>query len=252
MNKEILHQIGLTKSEVKVYIALLELGSSTTGPVMHKAKVSSSKIYGILLRLMEKGLVSFIIKNKTKFYQPTPPKALEEYMKKREEEFRQQQQELHKLIPQLASMQRLSSQKEEARLYLGWKGVMNAFDFALQLLKENDDYIGFAQVEPEEASPEAKHFFRRYHRRRQEKRLHVRLIAEKSQKSTFQKAPYSRFRNFTVRYVDNLTPGLVIFGDNILLSTLGKNPVAVVISSREISHAYRTYFESMWKKAQKG
>ena len=63
MNESLLEKIGLTKSEIKVYLALLELGCSATGKIVEKSKASSSKIYEILDRLMQKGLVSFIIKS---------------------------------------------------------------------------------------------------------------------------------------------------------------------------------------------
>ena len=45
---ELLEEIGLTKSEIKVYLALLELGSATSGPIVDKSGASSSKIYEIL------------------------------------------------------------------------------------------------------------------------------------------------------------------------------------------------------------
>ena len=57
-------KIGLTEGEAKVYIALTELGSSTVGPIVKKAKVAYSNVYDILNRLIEKGIVSFITKNK--------------------------------------------------------------------------------------------------------------------------------------------------------------------------------------------
>ena len=39
MDNTILEQIGLTKSEINVYLALLELGSSSTGKIVDKSKV---------------------------------------------------------------------------------------------------------------------------------------------------------------------------------------------------------------------
>src|SRR3989338_7547002 len=101
MNEELLQKIGLNKSEVKVYLNLLELGSSTTGPIMDKAKVSSSKIYGILERLIEKGLVSFIIKSKTKYYQASSPEAIFDYINEKEEEMEKQKEQIKKIIPEL-------------------------------------------------------------------------------------------------------------------------------------------------------
>ena len=66
MNAKILENIGLTDGEIKVYLALIKLGSSTSGPITDKSGVSRSKIYNILERLIQKGLVSYTIKEKTR------------------------------------------------------------------------------------------------------------------------------------------------------------------------------------------
>ena len=73
MNVELLEAIGLTKSEIKVYLALLELGSSTTGPIVEKSGASSSKIYEILEKLIQKGLVGHVIKAGKKHFEAAPP-----------------------------------------------------------------------------------------------------------------------------------------------------------------------------------
>ena len=67
--KELLAEIGLTERESKVYLALLELGSTTTGPLVKKSEVPNSKVYEILESLQNKGLVSWITKGKTKYFQ---------------------------------------------------------------------------------------------------------------------------------------------------------------------------------------
>ena len=53
--EELLAEIGLTKSEIAVYFALLEIGSSTTGPIIKEAGIASGKAYLILDKLLEKG-----------------------------------------------------------------------------------------------------------------------------------------------------------------------------------------------------
>jgi len=45
MNTKILEKIGLTKNQIAVYIALLELGSSTTGPITKSSRLHSSRVY---------------------------------------------------------------------------------------------------------------------------------------------------------------------------------------------------------------
>ncbi|MFH1455442.1 MAG: helix-turn-helix domain-containing protein, partial [archaeon] len=68
MNEKLLEEIGLTKGEVKVYLTLLKLGSTTTGKIIDEAQISSGKIYEILDKLIKKGLASYIIKDKTKYF----------------------------------------------------------------------------------------------------------------------------------------------------------------------------------------
>ena len=60
--------IGLTQREVKVYLALLKLGESTTGKIIQESGISSGKIYEILEKLIGKGLASYTIKEKTKYF----------------------------------------------------------------------------------------------------------------------------------------------------------------------------------------
>ena len=59
---EILKNIGLTEGEAKTYLALSSLGTSTVGNIISEADVSASKVYQILERLMQKGLVSMVVK----------------------------------------------------------------------------------------------------------------------------------------------------------------------------------------------
>lgn len=251
MDTEILQQVGLNKSEVKVYLTLLELGSSTTGPIMHKAKVSSSKIYGILARLIEKGLVSFIVKGKTKHYQASKPESLKEYINEKMRELKTKEQQILDLIPHLKLKQKLSENKQEAQVYLGWKGIMNAFDFVLENLKKGDDYIAFSQPKFEEESKGVKLFFTKYQQKREELRLNVKLIADNSQKKIFNSLPYTKFKNFEARYVENCPPGIIIFNDYILVTAFEIAPVAVIIQSKQIADSYRKYFYDSWKVAEK-
>ena len=80
MELEILTEIGLTKSEIKVYLAMLKLGQTTSGKIVDEAKITRSKIYDILERLKNKGLVSFITKDSTKYFSATNPNNLLNYL----------------------------------------------------------------------------------------------------------------------------------------------------------------------------
>jgi len=86
-----LKKIGLTEGEIKVYSSLISLGPSKIFKIMKRSKVSSSKVYLILDKLMQKGLVSFITEEGKKTYQITNPSnvmALVEEKKQVYEDFK--------------------------------------------------------------------------------------------------------------------------------------------------------------------
>ena len=83
MDTSLLKEIGLTEGEIKVYTALFKLGPSTTGPLVKESKVHSSKVYPILDRLIEKGLVSFIKEGNKTIYTANPPTTIISYLDKK-------------------------------------------------------------------------------------------------------------------------------------------------------------------------
>src|SRR3989344_6756812 len=120
-------KIGLTEGESKVYLALSELGSSTVGPIVNKSQVAYSNIYDILNRLIDKGIVSFIIKDKTKYFQAASPSNLILYLDKKQEEIIKEKEALRKIIPDLEKLQEMKT-RQEAEIFLGKKGLRTAYE----------------------------------------------------------------------------------------------------------------------------
>ena len=63
MNTQTLEKLGLSKAEIKVYLTLLELGSTQSGRIVRETDFRKSTVYESIRRLQEKGLVSHVIKN---------------------------------------------------------------------------------------------------------------------------------------------------------------------------------------------
>ena len=61
MELEYLRKIGLTSGEIKVYSAVLEIGASSLNKIHEKTGIERRNIYDILNKLIEKGLVSYVI-----------------------------------------------------------------------------------------------------------------------------------------------------------------------------------------------
>ena len=150
MEAELLEEIGLTKAEIKVYLALLELGSSTTGPIVDKSRASSSKIYEILEKLMQKGLVSFVIKSGMKYFEAADPQRILEYVQEKQQSLTEQTKQIQKLLPELELKRKLSQYKSEATLFKGMKGLETAFRDIFQVMKKGDTVYNFIVGELDE------------------------------------------------------------------------------------------------------
>jgi len=70
----------------------------------------------------------------------------------------------------------------------------------------------------------------------------TRKIMEKS----FSDLKYYRYRFLDTDFPTNIN----IHKDNVLILVWGENPVAFLISSKQVADKYRRYFEEMWKTAK--
>ena len=57
MDTDVLQDLGLTAAEIKVYISLLELGSSSAGPILQKSTLQNSVVHRAVNSLLERALV---------------------------------------------------------------------------------------------------------------------------------------------------------------------------------------------------
>ena len=101
MNIRDLTKIGLTEGEIKVYGALLELGETTRTELAKKSGISPSKIYDIVNRLMEKGIVSSVKKEGVLHFSAANPDRLRDFLQKKEEDILAERAIVGQLLPSL-------------------------------------------------------------------------------------------------------------------------------------------------------
>jgi HTH-type transcriptional regulator, sugar sensing transcriptional regulator len=242
MNTKVLQEIGLTESQIKVYLSLLELGLTKSGKIINKTSLASSAVYRALEELIEKGLVSFVIQSKIKYFQATDPNNILKL-------WDDKKLKLNNLIPELKESYKISP-KTETKMYVGWKGVQNAFNYILEILPEGSDYIAFTSATSEKSPKHAKIFFYNFQQKRLEKKYKVKLIANSYEKQIFQKR-FKDLPNLRIKYVKGFAPkGIAIFEDNLLITSFEEEkPTAVIINSKEIANSFREMFYSMWEIA---
>lgn len=243
ITKELM-ELGLTHGESKVYLALLELGSSTVGPIVKKANVAYSNVYEILNRLLEKGLVAFIIKNETKYFQATNPRNLSDYLERKEKEINRQKRVLAELLPKLEGEK--VKPEEEAEIFVGLKGLKAAY---IRLFTENP--VGgenlFFYIHRKEYAKESDKFYISNAKLFRMPRIVMRGISNEEYRDSKAIVPTTK-----MRYVNFPIPGNIeIFQDKILVLAWSEKPVSFLIRSKQIANIMKEYFESVWKIAKK-
>jgi len=180
MYEDILTEIGLTKSEIAVYFALLELGSSTTGPIIKKAEIASGKAYLILDKLISKGLVTYLIKGGTKNYQAKDPERLLDYFKEKEENLKKKETQLKEVILKLKTQYKEKSYKPIAEVYEGSKGFKTFHEMMLQELKEGDSLSIIGG--PKEANEKFGAYLLEWNKRRIKNKIKLKIIYNQDSK----------------------------------------------------------------------
>jgi sugar-specific transcriptional regulator TrmB len=244
-NKEMfeLLKIGLTEGEAKVYLALSKLGSSTVGPIVKESKVAYSNIYDILNRLIDKGIASFIIKNKTKHFQAASPINLVKYLENKENEILKQKEALKKSLPNLEKLQE-GKENQEAEVFMGTKGLRAAYE---KLIKNstNKNEILYFNIYKKEYSEQFDLFYKNISDL--SKNLKNRGIVNKEYKKSWF-AKQAKFLN--MKFVDFPIPGNIdILNDKVLITSWEPSVTAILIHSKDISNNFKDYFNKVWQTA---
>ncbi len=251
MDVKILQNIGLTDGEIKVYLALIKLGSSTTGPITKISNVSASKTYSILERLMQKGLVSYVIKERTRYYQAEDPSKLKEYINKKEEDLQKQKEEIDKLIPQLQLQKKLGQSKNEVQIYKGFKGIQTITDHIYLKLKKGDTWYNIGV--PSYQSEKYHNYWHEDHLKRIKKGIKSKMLFNINTPKEIIKNRNS-YKDCEAKYmpIPVETPSwILIYKDVTVIALPSDNPIAIEIENEQISKAFMEYFNAFWKIAEK-
>jgi sugar-specific transcriptional regulator TrmB len=237
-------KIGLTEGEARVYLALSELGSSTVGPIVKKSGVAYSNIYDILNRLIDKGIVSFITKNKTKHFQAASPSNLIDFLDKKEKQIAKQKQSLQKIIPELEKLQEFRT-KQEAEIFLGKRGLRTAYEKLYKNTEESDELL-FFYIHEEKYGEKSNLFYNNIVDI--VGKTKTRGICNKDyKKSWFAK----RAKHLQMKFVDVPLPGNIdIIKDKVLIVSWGESIFSVLIHSQSLADTLRKYFREMWQIAK--
>ena len=251
MNILILEEIGLTKTEIKIYLALLRLGQSTTTAIIKEADIYASKVYEFLDRLIQKGLVSYTIKSNKKYFRAADPEFLKEILKEKRYDLMRQEDEVDKILPDLKSMKKVEENTIQSDIYEGLRGLKSVYEKILSTLKKGETQyiIGIPKI----ANDKLEGFVLDWHKKRIMKGIRCKYIFDANARN------YGKIREkMPATQVRYLPKGIVspmwieIFGDYVAIGHIkGFNAVLFLIHEKGIAKGYIDYFNLIWKTSTK-
>ena len=247
MNLELFEEIGLTKSEISVYLAILELGSCTTGKIVDKSGVSSSKIYEIMERLIQKGLASVVVERGIKHFEAASPERILDYLKEKKIKLESQEQEVKKILPELQLKKMLAKYKTEAVLFRGMKGLETAFNDVFKVLKKGEKVYSFVIGELDERMY---NFFTRQYELRAKAGIKTRTIYSEYGRKYCELRKYIKDNLGKVIPTAMTSPATVTtYGSKVILRMGGwRDVIAVMIDNKSLAESFLEQFDLLWNQ----
>jgi len=247
IGKNQLTNLGFSNKEASVYLALLELGPSTTTEISRRAGINRTTGYDILESLSSDGLVNPIGETKIqKFVAENPDKViiyLENKIKQGEERLKN----AYNLLPELFSIYNIE-EKPMVKYYEGIDRIKEVFE---DTLTAKDEIVGYA-VGTDAFEAVGEEYLRDYFKRRVAKNIKVRVIAPDDPdtlKVTAGDKEELRESYIVPRNLFYFTTETNIYNNKILIISW-KEKFAVLIESKEIADAQKKVFELAWLGAK--
>jgi len=236
-----LREIGLKKSEIAVYLYLIEYGQTTPPRIARGTGIARTNCYNILRSLREKGLILKQPKNKRSSYIARNPKSLLNTLER-------QKETIEELLPDLQALHKTQRHKPSIQFYDGFEEVKEIYDESLTAKK----IIAIGSTNYMLATDSQ--FFTNYHKKVKKKGIVFYDIL--SPESRYRGIPEIKkimrglydARVLPVKYKE-LPTDILIWDNNIALITFKKPVFGTMISSPPLAETFRIIFDVLWEKS---
>jgi sugar-specific transcriptional regulator TrmB len=249
MYEQSLKNLDLSEKEAVVYLASLEIGSSTIQEIAGKSQISRSTTYEVIESLMKKGLMSALTKGKKKYFSAEGPEKLMDFIDIKEKELEKGKKELKAILPDLKELTRLPRERPKVRFYEGKQGIRRIQEDILRI-----KHLGtIEEFVPLDDAYQLFPAHQRDHRHWMGKRIDVpeRMIYTTKKGEIL---PQKRGAIETLFIPIEKFPfhtEITIYADNVALILFGRKLAGVVLESEDIANTLRCMFDLLWQGLKK-
>jgi len=241
MNKEILKELGLTNNETETYLTLLRTGSISVNEIAEKAGLHRQAVYDALDRLLEKGFVSFVIKNNKKYFQGINPEKILNYLKEKEEKFKT-------FLPSLIDLTKLPREDTFVEVFKGKEVVRTVYRDIINEFQKQSGIVLISGVNEKKFLEEDKIALLQHLKRLQELKCKEKILLSEGD-TYFVKGAQTDYR-WISKESFNPTP-IYVYNNKLTIIIWGEPNYALMVKNKNLADAYRKQFNLLWKISKK-
>ncbi len=236
---EVLKHIGLTEKEAKVYLSCIESGTAAVSTIASNAGINRVTTYDIVDKLKQKGLVSYFIKNKVKYFTGAEPETVLE-------EFEKRTNNLRNALPQF---KRLTGTTNHPRIryFEGLEGIKAIYT---DTLTSQTGILNFSNSE--EIRKIWTNYDQEYVEQRAKKKIFLKGVCPDDKGGVLVHSEDKKYHR-EMRLVPSeeylFTNEINIYDDKVAIISFKDELIGMIIESIEIANSQRAIFNMCWQFA---
>ena len=237
----VIEQLGYPKSQVRIYLAALDIGESTITDLAAKVKMPRTSVQSIIEDMHQRGLMNCYLKKRRKVWVAENPDKL--MIKLREAEAA-----LKTVMPELQAKRFAHGGRPRVRIYTGADQIKFVME---EILAAQRNVLGLVDWD-DWRTLVGGDFMDDFIERRIQHFLKMRLLAPKTELSLQLKArDEKQFRS--TRFLPSgadIKTSQFIYGNTLAIISLNKRkPVAIVMEDPDVVYTATLLFESLWRQS---
>jgi sugar-specific transcriptional regulator TrmB len=243
-----LEGFGLSSAEIRVYLALLELGAQPASIVARKAGLKRGHAYNVLAVLMEKGVVQEFVKKGVRIFTCCSPTGLLSLLEQRAEDLESKKRSLLESLPLLEGIIHPLAVQPKVRFFQGIEGIKEIYEDTLRFPDQNLYAVGdFEHYFPRQNSPELNDWMWEYCNRRAKAGIHYIGIINKSDTSDLAfKRRKGQKRTFKMLRGVDLPVEVNIYGDRVAVISSSRDMVGLIVEDKPTADTLRNFHQAVW------
>ena len=241
-----LKNFGLSEKEIAVYLALIELGSSSVRTISQKAKINRGTTYDILKSLINLGIISYYNKESKQYFIAERPETLLAVIDKKQEELKEVKENIEESLPLFKTIFEKQGGKPVVKLYEGIIGIRHVLEDVLKSMDRVKDktYYVYSSANVRKNVHQA---MKDFSKKRIRRKIKVKTIALGDGGDTvgLDERKWMKLPDVKGQEALRSTYEIIYGGNKVAHISLdnAENPVGVVIENQEIYHTQKLIFE---------